>query len=117
MMIAGVASAFPPHCYDQHTISDALRGYWGDKLQRPELLTRLHSRTGVEYRNFAFPLNHYARFETGANPTPPGWKSPSSWARRRLTVPWSGPAWRVATSMHSSSSRLPAWQVLPSTRG
>ena len=63
MMIAGVASAFPPHCYDQHTISDALRGYWGDKLQRPELLTRLHSRTGVEYRNFAFPLNHYARFE------------------------------------------------------
>ena len=64
MKIAGAAGAFPPHRYHQYAITDALRAYWGDKLQRPETLTRLHSRAGVEYRNFAFPLTDYQRFES-----------------------------------------------------
>lgn len=63
MKIAGAAGAFPSHRYHQAVITDALRAHWGAKLARPELLTRLHSRTGVDYRNLAFALPDYARFE------------------------------------------------------
>ena len=64
MKIAAVAGAFPANRYHQSLITDALRAHWSDKLQRPETLSRLHSRAGVEYRNFAFPLTDYTRFET-----------------------------------------------------
>jgi alkylresorcinol/alkylpyrone synthase len=64
MKIAGAAGAFPSHRYHQYLITDALRAHWGEKLHCPELLTRLHSRTGVDYRNFAFSLADYERFET-----------------------------------------------------
>jgi alkylresorcinol/alkylpyrone synthase len=64
MKIAGAAGAFPPHRYHQYIVTDALRALWGDKLQRPELLTRLHSRAGVDYRNLAFSIAEYQRFET-----------------------------------------------------
>jgi alkylresorcinol/alkylpyrone synthase len=64
MKIAGAAGAFPPHRYHQYVITDALRAHWGEKLPRPELLTRLHSRSGVDYRNLAFSLPEYKRFET-----------------------------------------------------
>jgi alkylresorcinol/alkylpyrone synthase len=64
MKIAGAAGAFPRHRYHQYVITEALRAYWGDKLQRSEVLARLHSRAGVEYRNFAFPLTDYQRFES-----------------------------------------------------
>src|ERR1700691_5138341 len=64
MKIAGAAGAFPPHRYHQYLITEALRAYWGEKLKCPELLTRLHSRTGVDYRNFAFSLADYESFET-----------------------------------------------------
>ena len=63
MKIAGAAGAFPAHRYHQYAITEALRAYWGEKLQRPELLMRLHSRTGVDYRNLAFSLPDYLRFE------------------------------------------------------
>jgi len=63
MKIGGAAGAFPSHRYHQSVITDALRTHWGAKLSRPELLTRLHSRTGVDYRNLAFPIGDYARFE------------------------------------------------------
>jgi alkylresorcinol/alkylpyrone synthase len=61
MKIAGAAGAFPTNRYHQSVITDALRAHWGDKLQRPETLSRLHSRAGVEFRNFAFPLTDYKR--------------------------------------------------------
>ncbi|HEY2104844.1 MAG TPA: hypothetical protein VGH29_03625, partial [Candidatus Binataceae bacterium] len=64
MKIAGAAGAFPPHRYHQYAITEALRAYWGDKLQRPELLTRLHSRAGVDYRNLAYSIPDYARLDT-----------------------------------------------------
>jgi len=63
MKIGGAAGAFPSHRYHQSAITDALRAHWGTKLERPELLTRLHSRTGVDYRNLAFPIADYTRFE------------------------------------------------------
>ncbi len=61
MRIASVASAFPEYCYTQDVISGALRRYWGDKLERPELLGRFHSRIGVDSRRLAFPLESYDR--------------------------------------------------------
>src|SRR5882724_4246126 len=39
-----------------------LKHYWNGSLARPELLDRLHTRAGVEYRHLAFPLEQYARF-------------------------------------------------------
>lgn len=63
MKIGGAAGAFPSHRYHQSVITGALRAHWGAKLARPEFLTRLHSRTGVDYRNLAFPIGDYARFE------------------------------------------------------
>jgi hypothetical protein len=47
MRIAGAGSAFPQHVYDQQAIVAALKGFWGERLQRPELLERLHARSGV----------------------------------------------------------------------
>jgi alkylresorcinol/alkylpyrone synthase len=60
--IAGVASAMPKYRFSQGTIVAALKDYWNDELQRPEVLDRLHSRVGVDYRNLAFPLERYSQF-------------------------------------------------------
>jgi alkylresorcinol/alkylpyrone synthase len=62
--IAGVASAVPKHRFSQSTITAALKSYWGDKLQRPELLEQIHSRVGVDYRHMAFPLERYPQFSS-----------------------------------------------------
>jgi alkylresorcinol/alkylpyrone synthase len=64
MAIAGVASALPTYRYSQADITAALKHHWNGKLERPELLDRLHSRTGVEFRNLASPLERYARFRS-----------------------------------------------------
>ena len=62
--IAGVASALPTYRYSQENITAALKHHWNGRLERPELLDRLHSRAGVEFRNLAFPLERYARFRS-----------------------------------------------------
>jgi alkylresorcinol/alkylpyrone synthase len=64
MKIAGVASAFPSHSYQQKQITDALVEHWGDKLEAPELLRRIHCNAGVDVRYLAFSLEQYARFNT-----------------------------------------------------
>ncbi len=64
MRITSVASAFPEYTYTQEAITDALKRYWGDKLERPGLLERLHSRTGVSQRHLAFPFAQYEKFST-----------------------------------------------------
>lgn len=61
MRIAAVASALPPHCYEQTAITQALRDHWGDRLDRPALLDRLHARAGVDRRHLAFPLEEYPK--------------------------------------------------------
>ena len=64
MRIAGAGSAFPQHVYDQHAIIAALKDYWGERLERPELLQRLHARSGVEQRHLVLPTEAYAAVDT-----------------------------------------------------
>ncbi len=59
--IAGIASALPKHCASQGAVTRALESVWDGRL-KPELLERLHSRTGVRSRYFAFPLRGYTGF-------------------------------------------------------
>lgn len=59
MRIAGAGAAFPTHSYSQQEITNALKTQWKDRLDRPELLDRLHSRCGVERRHLVLPLEAY----------------------------------------------------------
>jgi alkylresorcinol/alkylpyrone synthase len=60
--VAGVASAMPAHRFPQQAITAALKAYWDDKLGNPDVLDRLHSRVGVDYRHLAFPMQRYSEF-------------------------------------------------------
>ncbi len=64
MKIASVASAFPSHHYHQKQITGALADHWGDRLETPELLRRIHCRAGVEVRHLAFSMEQYGQFQT-----------------------------------------------------
>jgi alkylresorcinol/alkylpyrone synthase len=64
MRITGVASALPAHQYPQKALTGTLKQFWGDRLKTPELLERLHSRTGVASRHLAFPVQRYPQFSS-----------------------------------------------------
>jgi len=64
MRISGVGSALPENRYPQEKLTQALKLYWGNKLTNPEQLERLHSRTGVDSRHLAFPLQRYTEFSS-----------------------------------------------------
>ncbi len=59
MRIASVATALPKYRYDQQTILQALKFHWADKMEQPDMLDRLHARTGVETRSLALPIEAY----------------------------------------------------------
>lgn len=59
--IVGAAGALPQNRYEQRAITTALKRYWGDRLDKPELLARFHARVGVATRHLALPLDRYAR--------------------------------------------------------
>src|SRR3984893_7430484 len=59
MTIAGVASAFPSHQYDQRVLLTALQRHWGPKLDNPVFMERLQARVGVETRHLALPIEEY----------------------------------------------------------
>lgn len=64
MRIASVASALPPHEYDQRAVTARLERIWAD---HPALLRRLpeiHGRCGVETRRFVLPIDRYEQLET-----------------------------------------------------
>jgi alkylresorcinol/alkylpyrone synthase len=59
MRIASAATALPKHRYDQQTILEALKFHWSGQLEVPDMLDRLHARTGVETRSLALPIEAY----------------------------------------------------------
>lgn len=59
MRIGSAASALPQHYYPQHVLVDAFRRHWGGKLDRFDVLERLHAATKVDGRYLAFPLESY----------------------------------------------------------
>ena len=64
MRLASVVSAFPGRYYEQAVILEALKRQWGDRLERPELLERVHRRAGVDGRHLALPLESYEQLIT-----------------------------------------------------
>ena len=64
MKIISAASAFPENYYSQEVMLAALRGYWNGRLENPQMLERLHARTGVEGRHLALPMGDYYGLET-----------------------------------------------------
>jgi len=59
MKIASAATALPPHYYPQKTLIEAFRQHWGPKLDRFDMLERLHLATQVEGRYLVLPLKAY----------------------------------------------------------
>ena len=64
MTIAGVASAFPEHQYDQRILLSALQRHWWPKLDNPVFMERLQARVGVNTRHLALPLEEYYDLKT-----------------------------------------------------
>jgi alkylresorcinol/alkylpyrone synthase len=69
MRIVSAASAFPKHTYSQQAITAALTRLWtnapgNERLEKPELLDRLHSRCGVERRHLVLPLEAYEKIKS-----------------------------------------------------
>jgi alkylresorcinol/alkylpyrone synthase len=64
MRIASAATALPKHRYDQQTILQALKFHWSEKLEEPDILDRLHARTGVETRSLALPIEAYPELKS-----------------------------------------------------
>jgi alkylresorcinol/alkylpyrone synthase len=64
MTIAGVASAFPPHRYNQSFLLSALQRHWGPRLNNPSFMERLQTRVGVETRHLALPIQDYYELKT-----------------------------------------------------
>jgi alkylresorcinol/alkylpyrone synthase len=64
MRIAGVAGALPPHYYPQEVILSALSAYWSDRIENPQLLSRLHANSRVDGRYLAMPMERYYQVNT-----------------------------------------------------
>ena len=73
MRIASAATALPKHRYNQQTILQALKFHWASQLEQPDMLDRLHARTGVDTRFLAMPIeigDLSSRDATARNPIP-----------------------------------------------
>jgi len=64
MQIVSAASAFPQHYYSQEMLLEALQEYWGDQVQNPHVLRRLHRHVGVDGRHLALPKEEYMKMRT-----------------------------------------------------
>ncbi len=59
MRIVSAASAFPQHYYPQETLLAALQEYWGDQIENPHVLRRLHRHVEVDGRYLSLPKEEY----------------------------------------------------------
>jgi alkylresorcinol/alkylpyrone synthase len=64
MRILSAASAFPAHYYPQDVLRDALKMFWGSRLENPRLLDRLWSNAGVDGRYLVRPIEEYPSIDT-----------------------------------------------------
>jgi alkylresorcinol/alkylpyrone synthase len=64
MQIVGAASAFPQHYYTQEMLLAALQEYWGEQIENPHVLRRLHRHVGVDGRFLALPKEEYVKMRT-----------------------------------------------------
>lgn len=64
MRIVSAASAFPQHYYPQEELLGTLQEIWGDQLESPHVLRRLHSHVGVDGRYLALPKEKYLTMKT-----------------------------------------------------
>src|ERR1700732_4511957 len=64
MRIVSAASAFPKHYYTQEMLLAALQEYWGDQVQNPHVLRRLHRHVGVDGRFLSLPKEEYLKMKT-----------------------------------------------------
>ena len=59
MRILTAASALPKHYYPQAELVGAFRKHWGKRLERFDILERLHAATQVDGRYLAQPIESY----------------------------------------------------------
>jgi len=64
MRIVGAGTAFPKHYYPQSVLIAALEHHWGSRMENPQMLRRLHTRTGVDGRFLCLPLEEYPGLDT-----------------------------------------------------
>lgn len=69
MKIAAVATAFPPHWYEQHKLTEALVRICGADARLAERIRSLHANTGIDGRYLTLPLEQYGTLRdfTAAN--------------------------------------------------
>src|ERR1700679_1376750 len=72
MRIASVGSAVPPHRYSQAEITEALIAKMPDQPALPNILNRLHSNCGVDFRHIMYPLESLGTL-SGFGPTNDLW--------------------------------------------
>jgi alkylresorcinol/alkylpyrone synthase len=59
LKIAAVATAFPPHWYDQRALTECLVQIFGAGEALADRIRRLHANSGIEGRHLALPLDAY----------------------------------------------------------
>ena len=59
MRISSSATALPRYYYTQSVLIEAFRRHWGSKLERFDILQRLHTATGVDGRYLTLPIESY----------------------------------------------------------
>jgi alkylresorcinol/alkylpyrone synthase len=64
MYIVSATSVYPKHHYSQEMLFAALQQYWGDRLEKPEVLRRLHENVGADGRYLSLPIDAYSKLRT-----------------------------------------------------
>jgi alkylresorcinol/alkylpyrone synthase len=64
MQIVSVASAFPKYYYPQEQLLEALVEYWGDRIENPDVLRRLHRQVAVDGRYLSLPKEEYPKIKS-----------------------------------------------------
>jgi alkylresorcinol/alkylpyrone synthase len=85
MRIASVASAMPQWYYSQQQIFETLCEHWKGKLDKPDVLERLHQRVSVDGRHLAYPIEEYASIETWGDANDRWIKAATELGQRAIT--------------------------------